>query len=250
MTIQYASDLHLEFSQNREYIKAHPIIPKAEVLVLAGDVVPFSDAQTRRFFKYISDNFEAVYWVPGNHEYYNSDIKTHAGILLKEINKNVFLVNNTSVQVKDVQLIFSAMWTKISEVHAWQIERGMSDFHCITNAGKRFSANAYNQLHEESLAFIKQELNSTTTKKLVVTHHVPTYMHYPAEYKGSVLNEAFAVELFDLIETHGPNGWIYGHHHGNTPDFKIGKTQMRTNQLGYVKYGEHVGFDFEKVIII
>jgi hypothetical protein len=100
------------------------------------------------------------------------------------------------------------------------------------------------------LAFLKQELKSTTTKKFVVTHHVTTYMHYPVEYKGSILNEAFAVELFDLIEATGPDAWIYGHHHGNTPDFKIGKTQMLTNQLGYVKYGEHLGFDFEKVIII
>ncbi|WP_299250345.1 metallophosphoesterase [uncultured Cytophaga sp.] len=252
MTLQYASDLHLEFSQNRDFMKANPIQPKAEVLVLAGDVVPFNVMHKHAdFFKYVSDHFEAVYWVPGNHEYYNSDLMHYAGSLLREISTNVFLVNNTSVQVKDVHLIFSTMWTKISDACAWDIERGMSDFHCITKDGKRFSAAMYNQLHEESLAFLRQELKSTAaTKKLVVTHHVPTYMHYPAEYKGSVLSEAFAIELFDLIEANGPDAWIYGHHHGATPDFEIGKTNMLTNQLGYVKYGEHGLFNPESVFNI
>jgi len=36
------------------------------------------------------------------------------------------------------------------------------------------------------------------------------------------LNEAFAVELFELIEDSGPDYWIYGHHHNNIPDFSIG----------------------------
>ena len=61
---------------------------------------------------------------------------------------------------------------------------------------------------------------------------------------------AFAVELFDLIETNGPGYWIYGHHHNNTPEFKIGKTEMLTNQLGYVKYNEQQGFKTNAIIEI
>ncbi len=251
MTIQYASDLHLEFSQNRDYLKAHPIVSKGEILVLAGDIVPFAVMHKHAdFFNYVSDHFEAVYWVPGNHEYYDSDMKGSVGKLLKKISENIFLVNNTSVQVNGVQLIFSTLWSKISVVNAWEIERGMSDFHCITYNGEKFSARMYNQLHEESLAFITAELGKGAGKKIMVTHHIPTFLHYPPQYKGDVLNEAFAVELFDLIEASGPDCLIYGHHHTNTPDFKIGKTKMLTNQLGYVKHGEHHGFDFGKVIVI
>lgn len=40
-TIQSASDLHLEFFKNYSALKASPLIPKGEILILAGDVVPF-----------------------------------------------------------------------------------------------------------------------------------------------------------------------------------------------------------------
>jgi len=40
---------------------------------------------------------------------------------------NVFLVNNISVQQNDVRLIFSTLWSKISPVNEWQIERNISE---------------------------------------------------------------------------------------------------------------------------
>jgi predicted phosphohydrolase len=74
-------------------------------------------------------------------------------------------------------------------------------------------------------------------------YHVPTFQHYPPAYLGSVLNQGFAVDLDRLIETQGPEVWLYGHHHRNTLEFKIGKTRMLTNQLGYVAADEHLLFD-------
>ncbi|MEX0983403.1 MAG: hypothetical protein WDZ47_15130 [Bacteroidales bacterium] len=63
-----------------------------------------------------------------------------------------------------------------------------------------------------------------------------------------MLNEAFAVEMFDLIETSSIDYWVYGHHHANTPEFFIGKTRLITNQLGYVQQNEHGLFDTNKFI--
>jgi len=252
ITVQYASDLHLEFPANKAFIKKHPLQPMGDVLVLAGDIVPFAVMDKHKdFFNYLSDNFETTYWLPGNHEYYLFDITEKSGVLNEKIRSNLFLVNNTSVVHENVKFIFSTLWSKISTGHQWQIERSMNDFHQIKHKGYRFSAEQYNKLHWESIAFIEKELQKHQQDKTVVfTHHCPTFLNYPEQYKGDVLNEAFAVELFNLIESSEIAYWVYGHHHTNTPEFTIGNTKLITNQLGYVQHNEHQLFETNKVIEI
>lgn len=252
MTLQYCSDLHLEFAENKAFLKNNPLPPKGDILLLAGDIVPFSVMDKHNdFFNYVADHFEYTYWIPGNHEYYYFDAAKKCGTLNEKIKSNVFLVNNIALQHENVNLIFSTLWSKISPANEWQLERNVSDFQVIKFNNSKLSAAQFNLLHSESLQFVTSELyRQYNGKTVVITHHVPTLLHYPEKYKGDALNEAFAVELFNLIETTQPDFWIYGHHHLNTPDFTIGKTQMITNQLGYIKYGEQDGFVNDKVIRI
>jgi predicted phosphohydrolase len=251
LKIQYASDLHLEFPANKEYLKQHPLRPVGDVLVLAGDIVPFAVMDKHKdFFSYVSDYFESTYWLPGNHEYYHFDIAEKSGELHETIRDNVFLVNNTSVVQNEVKLIFSTLWSEISLGHQWQIERSMNDFHLIKYRGFRFSAEQYNQLHAESLAFVRNALKTVKVEKVAIfTHHCPTFLNYPEQYKGDILNEAFAVELYEFIESSNIDYWGYGHHHSNIPEFSIGNAKLITNQLGYVQYNEHRLFESNKVIV-
>ena len=252
MKIQYCSDLHLEFKENKRYLKEEPLIPAAEVLVLAGDIVPFGRMKDHKhFFNFVSDHFETTYWLPGNHEYYHADAALRSGVVNEKIRSNVFLVNNHVVDHENTRLIFSTLWSHISPAHEWEIERSVSDFAVIRYKEYKFSAVPYNELHRQALNFITTELEKDYAgKTIVVTHHMPTMLNYPAHYKSSPINEAFAVELFDLIEKSEIDCWIYGHHHTNTPEFTIGKTRMLTNQLGYVHHGEHRAFDHAKTITL
>ena len=250
MILQYASDLHIEFPANKEFLKQHPLQPVGDVLVLAGDIVPFAVLNKHTdFFNYVADHFETTYWLPGNHEYYHFDIAEKCGVLFEQIRSNVFLGNNTSVVHGNAKLIFSTLWSKISPGHQWQIEKSLNDFHLIKYKGFRFSAEQYNQLHKESLTFIQNELKTVQDEKVAVfTHHCPTFLNYPEQYKGDVLNEAFAVELHDQIEASNIAYWAYGHLHSNIPEFSIGKSKLITNQLGYVQRNEHQLFETNKCI--
>ena len=60
------------------------------------------------------------------------------------------------------------------------------------------------------------------------------------------LNEAFAQDLTDFIVSNPIDDWIYRHHHFNQPNFKVGNTQLLTNQLGYIMREEHEVFDWER----
>ena len=85
-------------------------------------------------------------------------------------------MNNISIQLNDVRLIFSTLWSKISPVNEWQIERSISDFQVVKFNGHFFSVSNFNQLHSDSLNFIEKELSQNNAgKTVVVSHHVPTF---------------------------------------------------------------------------
>ncbi len=243
MKIQYASDLHLEFPENKDFLKYKPLKKIGDILLLAGDIVPFAVLEKHRdFFSYLSDNFEDIYWIPGNHEYYYFDLKDRSSVFHEKLFSNVHLLNNTVVHYNDFELICSTLWSNINPANEWKIFNGLNDFRLIKDHGNDFSIMRYNQLHQKSVDFISNALDTAGKKSIVLTHHAPTLYNYPDKYKGSALNDAFAVELFDLIDNKKPTAWVYGHTHSNTDDFSLGETRVVTNQLGYVKYNEHHSF--------
>ena len=250
MTIQFCSDLHLEFPENKDYLKTHLLDPVGDILVLAGDVVPFGLLERERaFFDFCSDHFRMTYWLPGNHEYYGSDIAERSGHLEESIRENVHLVNQVTVFQEGVRLVFSSLWSRIPPGHALEIEGRLNDFRMIKFRGNRFTPEVYNQFHEQNREFLRKVITANHQgPTLVVSHHVPTFFHYPAQYQGEILNEAFASELYDFIEGSTVDYWIFGHHHCNIADFRIGKTLLVTNQVGYVRYGEQSGFKNNRTI--
>jgi predicted phosphodiesterase len=244
MKIQYLSDLHFEFPQNRKWLKENPIIPKGEILLVAGDTYHLGNQFTNPWiFDELSDKFEQVFLIPGNHEYYGKfDVAQSKDQLQIEIRPNVTLFHNHAMEYKGVQFIFSTLWSKV-EKHVAAVYKGMYDFRQIHFEGEPFSIENYNELHQASLDFLTNALQQNTADKCVVmTHHLPSEKCNAPEFQGSALNEGFCTDLTKWIEDLPIDFWIYGHSHRNMPDFKIGGTQLLTNQLGYVGFGEHGSF--------
>tara|TARA_R110002096_G_scaffold403977_1_gene601651 strand:+ start:2769 stop:3521 length:753 start_codon:yes stop_codon:yes gene_type:complete len=248
MKIQICSDLHLEFSKNREWLKHNPLVPKSEILIIAGDTYYLErDYSKLDFINKISKDFKHIYLIPGNHEYYGGYNAVTALLTGQiEIKKNVHMLNNTSVQIGDTNFIFSTLWSKI-EKNINEIKIGMNDFRLIKFEEERLTINDYNMIHNKAFDFISNEIKKEG-KKVVITHHLPSGHCNVDEFKGSDLNEAFCVEKTAFILNSNVDYWIYGHSHRNKDDFKIGNTKMITNQFGYAEWGEHKTFDYEKII--
>ena len=188
------------------------------------------------------------YW---DHEFYGYyDLSSIPEGYCKEIRHNVHAYYNGIVHIGEIDVIVSALWSKIDPHNAFLTERNVSDFYRIMYGKHRLTTDDFNREHERCLAFIKRAVTESTAKtKIVLTHHVPTQLCTAEEFRNSTINGAFTVELGDYIADSGVDFWIYGHSHRNIKT-QIGKTRIVSNQLGYVSHREHLsnGFDFSAMI--
>lgn len=250
MTLHYASDLHLEFPENREWLRRTPLQGRGGVLLLAGDILPFAVLHKHRaILQAWGEQYDHVLWLPGNHEYYGDDIAQRSGRLDERLTGNLRLLNDAAWYAPGLRILCTTLWTRINQLSEGLMRRAMNDYHQIRKGRSLLHPAHTTALHEAALAWLSAELAKPFSgATIVATHHVPTFQHYPPEYIGDALNEAFAVELHDLIAESGATAWIYGHHHRNIPPYTIGNTRMLTNQLGYVRLGEEMGFDPNRTI--
>lgn len=134
MRIQYASDLHLELADNWRYLKQHPLEKTGDVLVLAGDIGYLGDDNysIHPFWDMVSEQYEQVLVVPGNHEFYKMFNLT--SLPYGEITRgrpNVKVYYNAAINLGDVDVILSTLWAHIPLQDAYATESRVTDFHGI-----------------------------------------------------------------------------------------------------------------------
>ncbi|MDD5570684.1 MAG: metallophosphoesterase [Bacteroidales bacterium] len=251
MKIQYCSDLHLEFTQNNDFLKRNPLIPKGDILLLAGDIIPLHDKYLKHsFFDYISDNFEQIYWVAGNHEFFQRDMMEFEDTMNIKIRKNVKLVNNLSLEYKGIKFLFSCLWSKISRKNEEIIIKTVTDFENIYYNKKVLKPEDFNRFHKTCFDFLEHSLDGNSEKVVIVTHHLPSDECCFEGYRKTAINEAFCIDLTDFINKCNADFWIYGHSHYNQKPLKTGNTSLLTNQLGYVHMNEQKGYVCDAVFEI
>ena len=217
-----------------------------DILVLAGDIGYLGDENYSKhpFWDWASENYQQVIVCMGNHEFYKYyDIANINDGFCLEIRPNVHSYYNVVVHIEDIDFIVTTLWSKIPLKEAYYTEQVISDFRRIFFNGELLTFADFNREHARCLAFLKEAVSySNTGKKIVVTHHVPSFQMQRPKFADSHANGAFTVELEDYIKNSGIDFWIYGHSHYNV-DVMIGNTMCISNQLGYVFHGEHESFN-------
>ena len=247
MKIQILSDLHLE--HGGEVPEHHP---DADVIVLAGDLAPYTEGLVDQLAEDWS-SAPHIFYVLGNHEFYGTEIDETRARLAKECaGAGIHLLDPGMVQIDGTRFIGATLWTdlllegKANEIGAhMRVSREISDFRgAIEHQGRDFSTGESVERHRADRAFIEHELEEAEhagDRAVVISHHAPSPRSIQDWYEGDPFNCAFASNLDRVIERYQPALWVHGHMH-DPVDERLGRTRLVANPAGYA-YEGNIGFD-------
>lgn len=280
MKIQIVSDLHLEFGDIEINNKG------ADVLVLSGDITvaeylhdigadfnPYESGaltkltrkmetamRTREFFKRVSQEFEQVVYVAGNHEHYHGKwgaAHTYLEELVAPFD-NVAYLNRSLIVHKGVTFVGGTLWTDMNRhdpltLHA--VQDMLNDFQVIRNdllGYTKLKPATVAVQHRHTVDYFKVAVRDLKDDKVVVvTHHAPSFRSVHQHYKNETLmNGAYASDLSEFIlDNPQIKLWTHGHMH-DPSDYMIGETRIVCHPRGYANTSESFGFDGGKVVEI
>ncbi|EFA85800.1 hypothetical protein PPL_01031 [Heterostelium album PN500] len=274
---KYASDLHLEklttLSSVKDLFEFEKEPNTRYFLAIPGDIGNFD--MLDKFFAKLSQVYERVFYVPGNHEYHyryhSQTILTMDQISqsLKQIcdkYPNITYLNNGYYQLDEYRIIGSTFWTKVKEHEADKISDSWCDYFGIfiddeKEKKRQLHAKDSTKIHEESVQYILELLKSTPEgeKNVILTHHAPLYSdkskgRYTSnpDHIGSSITNVFQSDQRSLmVKEHNIKAWIFGHTHYCTK-FTYNNVLVASNQLGYqykdVTSGQDIEFELSLAI--
>ncbi|KAJ3151902.1 hypothetical protein HK101_001853, partial [Irineochytrium annulatum] len=253
VTLQIASDLHLDHRPPDFPPFDSLIVPSARVLALIGDIGGPDRDDWLRLLTWASARFELVLVVLGNHDLWSKsgetmqDLRAAYRSLCRQ-HANVYLLDRNTCEFDgQVMFIGTTLWTHIPPANEDDVMRTIGDFRYIwmpvlasdgvTVVGKRnVHAADLRAEFDASLQFIQAQCASANAKGLkpvVLTHHIPSaFKTSHPKFEGNSCNCAFATKIEDSERRMGIRLWASGHSHFNYHHAHEGY-ELISNQYGY-----------------
>ncbi|MDD4912222.1 MAG: metallophosphoesterase [Sideroxydans sp.] len=251
MKIHILSDLHIE------YTVYEPAAVEADVIVLAGDIC----LSTRGIaWARMAWPDKEIVFVPGNHEYYRSEM----GIENEQMEMaakvyGVHVLNRGEVVIDGVRFLGATLWTDFKlfgeAERPWAYAAGLNglrDFRVIDFGVNTFMPQDSAEINAEDVAWLENKLKHERFDgaTVVVTHHLPSSHSVAERYRKELLSACFASDFDNLMGY--SKLWIHGHTHDSF-DYELNGTRVVCNPRGYCKLGqppENPTFDPNLVIEI
>ena len=259
--MQFISDLHLEMCNRQAFTKIQTNIIQAKgdnkYIGLLGDI---GDPTLKKNFNYynlianLSKEYEKVFVVAGNHEYYTvghsdktiEEVNDEIKKVCKSIGDNVHFLNNDVVEINNgdynIVVAGTVLWSNIPPEHEDEVRGYINDYRKIKN----FTIQRQNELHHQSIEFIDNVIDTFSDKRVVMlTHHAPYNVGTsPPIYEKNNTNCAFASDLSDRIK-YPISAWCFGHTHYRS-HLTINGVIVASNPRGYggelQRYGQNIDY--------
>ena len=209
MKIQYISDIHLEYMEdNLVNTFINNIQPRADVLILAGDIGNPYQRRYKTLLEYVNNTFKKTFIIAGNHEYYGNSIEETKKYMKHTVSqyKNISFLDNSYEEYENYRFIGTTQWTEITNP-----QYTINDSNLIHD----MTIEKYNSLFYEAKEFLEQ---SVVPNSIIITHHLPINDLTHPKYKVGFMakyNQWFNADLDMFIQKHNKDikAWFYGHTH-------------------------------------
>ncbi len=175
--LQIVSNVHLE-----RYTRGLPfptIAKHGHDLALLGDIGEPHSISYRWFLRQCSQEFENVFVVMGNHDYYDNsgsrtmnDILTKARAVCSDFS-NVFLLDRSTFDLtKNTRILGTTLWGSI-DAHSVDTRQDLNMIHTVDG---KLTNEHYCRAHGVDVSWLKKELEHCRKHKknaVVLTHHGP-----------------------------------------------------------------------------
>ena len=238
ISIQLYSDLHIELMKQIPEIQ-----PTSKYLFLVGDICQLNHPLFFKFFDYCSPRWEKIFYTPGNHEFYFKkknyrQLNFEYELKLKDRYKNIYYLNNNSVQLNDeIDVYGSVFWTD-SYDESIKDYREIQQFSEITLQNIPITYNFIKKLSKEDFKSISDYLNKSKKKTIIMTHFPPVQegtINPNNAYQNKIKDYFAWNNILKELNLNNVPLWLSGNTHWSY-DININNinnTRLLSNQLGY-----------------
>jgi len=239
MNFDLISDLHISSFSEESFKRLQPT---SNILVVLGDVCEVGRVNAiLPFFEMLSDNWYYVIYVPGNHEFYFSNIQTTVSRIKNNLDylSNIIVLDNDVISIDGIRYIGSTLWSdmdKNNPIVKMNCKKYINDYRYIfKDIDQILEPDNTIELFNRNISFIDDMLclSDPDEVNVILTHHAPSFKSVSARFIGDVCNGAFVSSLEDIIlDNPSIRVWAHGHTHNYT-DYKIGYCRVVANPYGY-----------------
>lgn len=148
LRLQIASDLHMEMFDRDPYtpasvLRQRVIQPLCKFLALVGDIgCPAEEEGYKAYKEFLlhqATQFEKVFVLAGNHEYYNNGLKANQHLSVNQIkqriqgicdlNERLVFLDRKSVVLNGVRVVGCTLWSAIQSEKRKIVQQSVNDYH-------------------------------------------------------------------------------------------------------------------------
>lgn len=226
LKVYYCSDVHNDY--HRKNALETIVGDKDAVLIVAGDIN--SKGRTVSDLEAVADRWRAVIAVLGNHDWWKLGINDRH-VFKSEVD-NVHILMEDTVVIDDVTFCGTTLWFPLkNDVDGFYWSDTINDKRSIRGRDKKHSISwqEVNEEYEKAIEFI-EDCHDIKGKKVLITHHAPSFKSISPSYAGSKSNMLYCTNIEPLLDQF--EYVVHGHVH-QCFDYYVNNTNVLCNPRAY-----------------